>query len=103
DSGLHIHLLRYEDLLAATVATFARVADFLGLEKPLAVIERAVEATRFDTLRGQEQTSGFRERQPRQEIFFRRGIAGGWCDELTAEQVARIEKAHGPSMGRPGS
>ena len=34
--------------------------------------------------------------------FFRRGQAGGWRDELTAEQVARIEDAHAPMMRRLG-
>jgi hypothetical protein len=34
--------------------------------------------------------------------FFRRGEAGGWRDELSAEQVARIEAAHAPMMRRLG-
>jgi len=35
-------------------------------------------------------------------LFFRRGEVGGWRDELTAEQVARIEAAHAPMMRRLG-
>ena len=35
-------------------------------------------------------------------LFFRRGEAGGWRDELNAEQVARIEAAHAPMMRRLG-
>ena len=44
-----------------------------------------------------------RRRAPgRAEAFFRRGEAGRWRDELTPEQVARIEAAHAPMMRRLG-
>ena len=33
---------------------------------------------------------------------FRRGEAGAWRDELTIQQVARIEAAQGPMMHRLG-
>ena len=58
----------------------------------------------FGQLRGQEQEKGFRE-APRPYAggnFFRRGEAGAWRDELSAEQIARIEAAHAPMMRRLG-
>ncbi len=58
----------------------------------------------FAQLRQQEQEKGFRE-GPRPWTggnFFRRGKAGARREELTAEQVARIEAAHAPMMRRLG-
>jgi hypothetical protein len=34
--------------------------------------------------------------------FFRRGEVGGWSDELTAEQVVRIEAEQADTMRRLG-
>lgn len=95
-------LLKYEDMLFEPVATFNVAARFLGFTSTPANIEAAVEAVRFDHLRAAEDRDGFRERQPNQERFFRRGIAGGWQDSLTAAQVKRIEADHGTVMRRLG-
>lgn len=51
----------------------------------------------------QERENGFREGPQRARgPFFRRGQAGAWHDELNAEQVDRIEAAHGAMMRRQG-
>jgi aryl sulfotransferase len=34
--------------------------------------------------------------------FFRSGRTGGWREALSAEQVALIEDAHGPTMRKLG-
>lgn len=94
--------LRYEDLLADTPGHLAEVAQFLGLDAPTVAVERAVAAARFEQLRDQELNEGFRERPLNAERFFRRGIAGGWRDTLTAEQARRIEYEHGGMMQRLG-
>lgn len=95
-----MHLMRYEDMIADPVASFGVVARFLGLDPT--PVEQAVAASRFDTLRAQEDSGGFRERPPHMERFFRRGIAGGWRDTLGAEQSQRIVDRHGPVMRRLG-
>jgi hypothetical protein len=61
-----------------------------------------VDAVRFDRLRAAEDQDGFVERQPGMDRFFRRGIAGGWRDSLSPEQIARIESDHGTMMRRLG-
>ena len=100
--GLPLHLTRYEDLSSDPLLAVTAFANFLGLEADGAAVAAAVAATRFDTLRAQENAAGFREREPHMDRFFRRGIAGGWRDSLTPAQAARIEADHGAVMGRLG-
>ena len=98
-----IHLVRYEDMKADTASTLRRALAFAGREASEADIARAVAFADFSELKRQENEIGFREAPPRTANgFFRRGEAGAWRDELTAEQVARIEAAHAPMMHRLG-
>jgi hypothetical protein len=97
-----VQVIRYEDMSLRSVETFARVLGFLGFPEDMDRVRRAVENSTFNVLRRQEQTNGFRERQPGVEAFFRRGKIGGWRDVLTKEQAARIINDHGPVMQRLG-
>jgi hypothetical protein len=97
-----VHLVRYEDMLAETV-TMARAAlRFAGIEPDPARLERAIAFASIDELQRQEAESGFREAPRKAQSFFRRGIAGGWRDDLTHDQIARIERDHGIMMNRLG-
>lgn len=98
-----MHLIRYEDMQADTIGTFRRALDFAGRPASDEGIRRAAGYADFAELRRQETDKGFRE-TPRRPggLFFRRGEVGAWRDELTAEQVARIEAAHAPMMRRLG-
>jgi aryl sulfotransferase len=98
-----VHLVRYEDLQADTQAAFRKALDFAGRPATDENIARAVAYADFAELRRQEQDKGFAETPQRPGgLFFRRGEAGAWRDELTPEQVARIEAAHAPMMLRLG-
>ena len=104
DQGdLPVHLLRYEDLAADAAGAFKRALAFAGQAATDAEIAGAVECAAFAEIQEQERAKGFRE-APRWRAmqFFRRGEAGGWRDELTPAQVARIEAEHGPMMLRLG-
>ncbi len=98
-----VHLIRYEDMQADTFATFREALDFAGRPASNDDIRRAVSYADFTELRRQENEKGFGEtpRRPGGQ-FFRRGEAGAWRDELTAEQAAGIEAAHAPMMRRLG-
>jgi hypothetical protein len=102
DAPVKLLLLKYEDMLNEPLIQFGEVARFLGLKAGPEVVSAAVSAVSFERLRADEQAKGFIERQPDTECFFRRGIAGGWQDSLTPEQIARIEADHGPMMRRLG-
>jgi hypothetical protein len=102
DAPIRLHLLRYEDMIAAPAAAFGDVARFLGHAVDADSLARAIAATRFDALRAQEERDGFIERGPRAHRFFRRGTAGGWHDTLTPAQAHRIAQDHGAAMARLG-
>jgi len=100
--GPTVLVLRYEDMLADPLACFGRVADFLHLDAAPALLRKAVDNTGFEQLTRQESATGFRERSPEQQRFFRKGRAGGWRGMLSPQQQARIEADHGTVMRRLG-
>jgi hypothetical protein len=99
-----VQLVRFEDMTTDAAATLRRVVAFSGRTVDDGAIQRAVAQADFDQLRGQERDKGFREapRPVEKAAFFRRGVAGGWRDELNAGQVTRIEARHAPMMRRLG-
>lgn len=103
-SDIPVHLIRYEDMKADTAGTLHRALAFAGRAATDQEIRRAVTFADFTQLRQQEQDKGFREAPRPQQggNFFRRGEAGGWRNELTAEQVERIESEHAAMMRRLG-
>ena len=102
DSGIRLHAVAYEAMLADPDRAAADMVRFLGWETAPETMTEVVAATRFDRLRRLEAQQGFCERPESTERFFRRGQAGGWRDTLSAAQVAGIERDHGPMMRRLG-
>jgi len=104
-TDIPVHLVRYEDMQADTAKVFARALAFAGRSAGEEEIARAAAFASFVELRRKEREGGFREAPPHllaKGGFFRRGEAGAWREELTPEQVARIEAAHAPMMRRLG-
>ena len=99
-----VHLVRYEDMIGDTAGILAGVLDFAKYRATADQIEKAVSLSRFSNLRTLEEVIGFGEASQKTQAgrFFRRGEAGAWREELTPEQVARIELAHAPVMTRLG-
>ena len=95
-----VHLVRYEDMSADPAGTLMAVFEAAG--RPLARdrADAAARTTRFERLAEAEAREGFRER--RNGRFFRRGRTDGWREELSPEQIARIEARHAPMMARLG-
>jgi hypothetical protein len=89
-----VHTLRYEDCLASPVATFMAAFAWTGWEATEAEVAEAVARSSFERLQTQEATAGFRERQRGSSVFFRRGSAGGWRDELPTRLARLIEDEH---------
>lgn len=100
---LPLRLLRYEELAADAGAALAGALHFAGLPASAEEIARAVRAAQFSELQRQERESGFWE-APRglASGFFRRGQADSWREELSAEQIARVERDHAAMMRRLG-
>jgi hypothetical protein len=97
-----VQLVRYEDMLADTAATVLAALRFAGTEPDRTRLDRAIAFASIDELQRQEAESGFREAPRKIGSFFRRGTAGGWRDDLSRDQIARIERDHGMMMDRLG-
>jgi len=98
--GLNLEILRYEDMLSDSLATFTRAARFLELPHDQPRVEKALHFSRFDRLQEQEKSGGFKEKPANTPSFFRQGKSGGWREELNDEQIAKIIADHGPVMRR---
>ncbi len=103
-ADLAVHLVRYESLEAAPVETLQAAMAFAGRAVTREAAARAVDFASFARLQAQERDKGFGEWQGRQAAarFFRRGKSQAWREELTSEQVRRIEAAQGRMMARLG-
>jgi hypothetical protein len=95
-------VVRYEDMLEKPGATFGKVSAFLGLAPTPDRLARAIENSTFDKLRQQEDKTGFNERSPKSERFFRVGKAGLWRTVLTEQQIDRLTTEHEEQMRRFG-
>lgn len=102
DADIPKCVVRYEDLKADPLRRFAEITRFLEIEKSDDEIAAAVERSRFENLRRQEDEGGFVEKTPKVKNFFRRGRVGGWREDLTPEQVARVVQVNHSGMKRLG-
>ena len=96
-------MLRYEDLLLAPEREFQRLATFLELSADSSLIAAEAVNTRFEKLRAKENDEGgFQERPPGCERFFRSGRSGEGREQLSAEQLARLQTAFASTLAAHG-
>jgi hypothetical protein len=90
--------VKYEDLLDQTGEYITKILDFLKIE-PVCSLDEIVDSTRFDVLKAQENTAGFREKA-QGESFFRKGVKNAWRD--IDWDFSDIEKKFAPVMEQFG-
>ena len=95
-------LLRYEDLMTATLDELAKLASFLGTSTDPALLSQAVARSSADEMRRLEKTqarlwSSIRDTRP-DVPFVRSAKAGGWKSELPEVSVVELEVAWGSLM-----
>jgi len=96
-------LLRYEDLLTQPTHQFSRLAAFLELPNDEELIKQAVQNTSFEKLKAKEVAEGgFHERPDGCERFFRSGRSGEGREQLTQEQIERLEAEFTTTLQRFG-
>lgn len=95
-----LHVVRYEDLQADPARYFGAIARFLGMSPEPARLDKAIRFSSFDALRDQEDKSGFIERTPVQDKFFRSGKSGEWSKKMSHAQISRIIDRHRDQMKR---
>lgn len=88
--GLPRHVVRYEDLLEKPTTTMEALLDFMSIKPDRPKLAKAIKATRFETMKKQEEQEGFIERPANVESFFNKGKAGSWREDLTPAQVGQI-------------
>ncbi len=93
-----VMVIRYEDMLQDTSATFKKAVFFMGLKVPDSAILRAIDESSFVKLQEKEKKSGFNEKNKKSLTFFRSGNMGNWKNELTIEQIHSITSHHGAVM-----
>jgi len=94
NSGVNIHFIRYEDLINQPFQSFSQALDFLGLQIPDPIIEKAISDASIENLRKLEKDFGFREKLQNCSTFFRSGKSGTWKTVLTEHQVDKIINEH---------
>ena len=90
--------LKYEDMISQPENTFGRALTHIKLDFDDALIREAIAKSAFQLLSQQEEESGFLEKKPSSPFFFRKGMAGGWREELTNSQAQRIIDEFGATM-----
>lgn len=98
-----LHVVRFEDMLAAPDDVFAGIIRFLGEEPQAERLARAIRFSHFDELGSQEKQAGFIEQPAESNApFFRVGRSGQWRAALTPSQRQRLERDHAEIMRRFG-
>jgi LPS sulfotransferase NodH len=95
--GLSYLEVRYEDMVADGPAALTRVFGFLKVRADAETVAACIEATTF-----RRMSRGRDAGQEDRKSFFRKGVAGGWRDELTEAQGAEVLAAAGPGARELG-
>jgi hypothetical protein len=94
-------MLTYEQLLADAAGHLRRATIFLGREIDPAHAARIAADNTFDKMQARERAGGYKEYgpafalradAPTSALKVRRGIAGGYRDELSANDVAYVDE-----------
>jgi hypothetical protein len=97
-----VRVIRYEDMLSDTFATFSMALNFIGWQFSEDEISTAIAASSFDTLSKQEAEKGFSEKYKTSPKFFRAGEMGNWEKELSPKQAEMIISTHNAVMTKFG-
>ena len=97
-----VHVLRYEDMKSDPLASFSNAVEFMGLSYSSDQIQKAIELTRFERLKAQEQEKGFKEKSAKSKSFFHQGQIDRWKEELTLKQIEKIMKSNEKMMRKFG-
>ena len=97
--GLKRHVMRYEDMAIKPEKTWRALIKFLELPLERPRLKKAIKFSSFKELANQEKKDGFVEAVPiGNRTFFRKGKAGVWRKELSADQIKRLIDDHGEVM-----
>lgn len=90
DSGLPIHIMKYEDMLENTYKTFKNALDFIHIDSTKPEIIAALNNSAFSKLASQEKETGFQEKNINSSKFFRNGTKNNWVKYLNKKQIEQF-------------
>lgn len=97
-----VTVLKYEDMSDDPTKAFSTVLHDLGAPADEARVAQAVRAASFDEAKKQESASGFVEKSPSSNRFFRSGKVGEGRATLDPAVIGRIVADHGEVMRQFG-
>jgi aryl sulfotransferase len=97
-----VFVLRYEDMKQKSMEVFEKAVRFSGLKYGRERVMKALDSSSFAKLQRQEKMTGFREKSPNSQLFFRKGEIGAWREELTEKQAKKVIDDHRAIMRRFG-
>ena len=88
-----VHELTYEELHRNPIASVTRMLEWLGAAAEPPVVAACLEAARFDVVSG-----GRTQGQEDTGSHYRKGVAGGFRNELTSAQIERFNARAAPAL-----
>ena len=101
-TDIPVVVVRYEDLLAEPDPALERIAGSLDLPSTAQSRAVALATCSFTSLAAREVVEGFVEAPAADRVFFRRGQADAWREELDPLLAARVEADHEDVMRQFG-
>jgi hypothetical protein len=94
-------VVRYRDLRKDTETYLRRIVDFLGVDVDRQMIVKAIQNNEFQKMRAKEDKNPQLGKSAEGEKrFVRKGKVEGWREQLTTEQLLRIEEKTGTMLAR---
>jgi len=90
-ASLNYREITYESMVSDPETTLGTAFDFLDVDQSGGTVASCIRAASFEALSG-GRSPGAEDRKS----FFRRGVAGGWVDEITPAQAQKILEICGP-------
>ncbi|MFM6947698.1 MAG: sulfotransferase domain-containing protein [Aquirufa sp.] len=90
--------IRYEDMKLHPFETFKKAIQFMEIDFSDEQIQNALEMTKFENLRKQEEEKGFREKGTKTKFFFNKGEVNYGKSLLTEEQINSINTVNEEMM-----
>lgn len=92
-------IVRYEDLHADPMREMKRVCEFAGLDRDDDLIQRSIDGNSFQQMQLKESKFGWdNQNWNENEKFVRRGVVGGYVDEMSAELIRAFENEAGKEL-----
>ena len=73
---------------------FEEALNFSGVNVSKESIEKAIKNSNFNELQKQEKEKGFKEKAHGAFSFFRKGVIGGWREELPMKLANKLVQTH---------